>query len=240
VGKGDTREMKVATVKVESAVMGKVGTTVKVGFFVNVNRPIGPGGGIRPPIRRMPSASLTKDQEAMLILTKHPSKKDVYVLMNYYDVVAKKDNPNFKKEVEEAKKYAKVLASPMSSLKSKKAEDRLTAAGLLINRYKTPVGTNTKTEAVPAEESKLILTALAEADWAANTRPGARVDWQMNPQNLFFRLNPTDKDGWKPPQNGQNIAEEAKKWLKDNAGKYKMTRYVRDKVVVETSAEPDK
>jgi hypothetical protein len=235
--KGDTRELKVATVKVESSPLGKVGTTVKVGFFEN--KPVGPGGGpgIGRPIRPMPSAKLNKGDEALLILKKHPKEKGLYVLANYYDVIGKKDNPNFKKEIEEAKKTAKVLTGPQTALKAKSAEDRLTAAAILINRYKTPAFGSTKTEEVPAAESKLILTTLAEANW--DERGGRGRDFNLAPQSLFFRLNLTEKDGWKQPRDFRTIATEAKKWLKDNAGKHKMTRYVHEKPVVQTSAEPE-
>src|SRR5262245_42135025 len=49
--KGDTRELKIATVKVETAVLGKLGTTARVGFVHNLTG------------RRFPVAQLTKDQE---------------------------------------------------------------------------------------------------------------------------------------------------------------------------------
>jgi hypothetical protein len=222
--KDDRRDMKVATVKVAIALMGKTGTTAKVGF-------ISFGAAGRP---RYPVAQLAKDQEALLILTKHPTKKGVFYLANYYDVVPKKDNVSFKKEVEEAKKVAKVLASPVSSLKAKSADDRLLAAALLIARYKTSPGANAKTEPVPAAESKLLLNVLAEADWGE--RPGR--DYQLHPKTLFFRLSLTEKDGWVQPKDFQEIALVAKKWLKPNAGKYKMTRYVREKVAVEADPEP--
>jgi len=221
--KGDERNLKIATVKVASALMGKAGTTVKVGFVFNAGLP-----------RRYPVAQLAKGQEALLILTKHPTKKGIYYLANYYDVVGKKDNAAFKNEVEEVKKVVKLMASPQTGLKAKSAEDRLLTAALLITRYKTPPPGSDKTEAVPPAESKLLLTALAEADWA---NPPGR-DWQLSPQNLFFRLGVTAKDGWTQPQDFRQIAPAAKKWLKDNAGKFKMTRYVRDKVAVEPDPEP--
>lgn len=233
---GDPRQMKIATLRVQSAVMGKLGTTVKVGFVV---AQVAEGGRpVRPPIGggRFNMPTLAKDQEVLLILTRHPSKKDVYVLANYYDVVPKKDNPNFKKELEEARKAVKVLTDPRAALKAKSADDRLLAAAMLITRYKTPAGRNAKTEAVPAEESKQILTILAEAEW--ENKPGARRDWQMSPQGLFGRLGVTAKDGWVPPRD-ETYLKAQRQWVKDNAEKFKMTRYVRDKVVVETSAEPD-
>ena len=51
---------------------------------------------------------------------------------------------------------------------------------------------------------------------------------RVQPQMVFFRLQLTEKDGWKPPQDFQQQAEEAKKWLKDNADKYRIPRFVND------------
>jgi len=45
---------------------------------------------------------------------------------------------------------------------------------------------------------------------------------------MFFQLGLTPADGWTQPRNFAEIQEAAKKWLKENAGKYKMKRYVRD------------
>ena len=51
----------------------------------------------------------------------------------------------------------------------------------------------------------------------------------MNPQNYFFRLGLTEKEGWKQPQDAAAIPDAAKKWLKDNAEKYRIERYVAEK-----------
>ena len=221
--KGDTREMTFATVKVESALLGKPGKTVKVGFLA----PLPPKGK-----RKRPAARLSADQEACLFLLKLPTKKGSYYLANYYDVVGK-NVPGWKEGVEEVKKAAKLLAAPMKGLKSKDAGERALTAILLIFRYKAPVYGSTKTEAVPAAESKLILTALAEADWDA--RPGGGRE--LIPQAAFSRLGLTALDGWKTPRDYAELTKNAKAWLKDNAAKYEMTRSVREKL--SPSEEPD-
>jgi hypothetical protein len=84
-------------VKVESALMGQPGKTIKVGFMAAVMKGK----------RKRPSARLTKDQEALLFLTKHPTKKDTYYLAHYYDVVDK-TTPGWKAGVEEVKKATKL------------------------------------------------------------------------------------------------------------------------------------
>jgi hypothetical protein len=219
--KGDVRDMQVATIKVGDVLMGKQAKEIKVGFFPPMNTS---GGGPRI-IRRGPTVQLKQDEEYCLILIKHPTQKDVYVALNYYDAIAKKDNPTFAKEVEAIKKSAKLIAKPMEGLKSKQVEDRFTTAALLITRYRTNRTGEQKTEQVSADESKLILEALAEADWNPKT---PRVGFQMNPQNLFFNLGVTEKEGWKQPKDFTKVAEMAKKWCKDNAGKYRINRFVSE------------
>lgn len=223
--KGDDREMKVATVRVHSALLGRPGTTVKVGFVL----PPAAGGAVR----RFPMVELTTGQEACLFLTRHPTKKGVFVLANHYDAINKQGNVAWKAEVDEVKAAAKVLTDPARALRSKDAEQRLLAAALLINRYKTATPSG-KTEAVPAAESKLILTALAEADWAA----AARGNYRLHPQGLFFQLGATAKDGWERPRDFAQLSAAAQRWLKDKAGTFKMMRYVRDKPGTEVGPEP--
>jgi hypothetical protein len=217
----DKREMQIAIVKVDDALLGKAGKEIKVGFFpppAPGPRPV--GGPIRTPLRRG-GVQLKVDQEAMFFLKKHPSK-DVYMVQAPYEVAVKTGNANFAKEVDAVKKYAKVLARPMDGLKSKDADKRFQTAALLLVRYRTPALGLAKTEQISAEQSKLILTALAGADWK---KPNVQAP-TLNPQALFFRLGLTVRDGWTPPKDFRNFPDEARKWLKDNAGKYRINRFV--------------
>jgi hypothetical protein len=83
-----------------------------------------------------------------------------------------------------------------------------------------------KTEAIDAQESKLILTTIAKADWNQMD-----PDLRIAPVSLFYRLGLTAKDGWTPPQfeRGKNYGEQvqaaAKEWLKKNADTYRVQRY---------------
>jgi hypothetical protein len=226
--KGDTGKYQIATVKVEETLFGKGVKEVKVAFPEPVAGP-GPGGIIRP--GRRPMVKLTLNQEAALFLTKHPTK-DYYTINMYFDVINKsfdgKENPQFKKDMEEVKKAAKLLAKPIDSLKSKNAEDRLKTAAMLIRRYRTPKGGEgePKTVEIPAEESKLILLALANADWKAAGGPGG---WQMGAQGAFQQLGLGLTDEWMPPKDFKEFPEEAKKWLKAHAEKYRIKKYVAAK-----------
>jgi hypothetical protein len=185
---------------------------------------------VRPlrPYRGFPQANLTEGQEACLFLTQHPTA-NFYVMQPLFGAVNKAGNPNFKKEVEEVRRAAKLLDDPKAGLRSEDAGERFLTAALLITRYRTPrpsAGTPLRTEPVDAKESKLILQALADADWG---NPDLRRG-QMNPQAVFFRLGLTRQDGWSLPPGTtvREIPQAAKKWLREHADTYRIQRYVRE------------
>lgn len=219
------QEYTIAVVKVDEALVGAKGLThVRVGFLPPppVVQPRDPA--IVPPIRRYPTANLTKDQEVLLFL-QPLGKESFFVAPMYFDVVDKKNNPNFDKEVATIKRSLKLMEDPKAGLKSQDANDRLMTASLLLTKYRTvkgPVkGGVPKQEPIDAEESKLILLALAEADW---NKP-----FTVNepaPRTVFSRLGVTAKDGFTPPKVAKEYPDAAKKWLKDNADKYRIQRYV--------------
>jgi hypothetical protein len=212
-------EYQIAIVKVEDTLSGKAVKEIKVGFIPPAT---GPGPG---PIRRYPSFSLARDEEACLFLVKHPTQ-DFYIGQAYYDKIAKAGNTNFAKEVDEAKRYTKLLADPKANLASKNAEDRFLTAAMLLSRYRTarPSATPAKQEPIDAAQSKAIMLALAEADWDAKPTVG----FAMTPQNTFYLLGAQAKDGWTQPRDFKEFPAAAKKWLKDNAEKYQIQRYVTE------------
>ncbi|MBY0230301.1 MAG: hypothetical protein K2W96_13540 [Gemmataceae bacterium] len=222
--KGDERELKIAKVKVTETILGKGAREVKVGYFVPM--PIRGGGRpIRPGLGRGMGPQLSKDMEGVFMLHKHPTMKDVYVFADFQGFVQKTGNPGFDGELKTMKETAKLLADPMKGLKSKDAAERLKTASLLVSRYRTqPPGEAPKTEDVPAEQTKLILGVIADSDWNAR---GGRFG-EPNAQQMFYQLGLTPKDGWEQPRDFTKTQEAAKKWLKDNAEKYKMKRFVRD------------
>jgi hypothetical protein len=186
-------------------------------------RPIRPGfrGGI----------ALNVGQDGMFYLKKHHEQKFYTMVNPFGSFIPSENNPNFNQEVEKARKTVKLLAEPVKGLKSANAEDRLLAAGLLITRYRTQEGPRVKTEAIPAEESKLILKVLADADWNPQ---GGRFN-QMNALNLFQQLGLTAKDGWNQPQpqpGQQNylqvLNDAARTWLRENQNTYRIQRFVNE------------
>jgi hypothetical protein len=222
-GAKDKVEYQVAVVKVEDSILNAKGVKeVRVGFPVPMPGRITPGG-YRPP-------TLTDDEEALLFLNKH-FDADFYYYPAYFDVVKKSNNQNYEKELQEAKKAAKLIADLTAGLKSKEAEDRYLTAAMLIERYRMtkPSPTPPKQEPIDAEQSKLILAALRDADWTPpGPNPGGPAGWKLTPQISFGRLGLTKDDNWTPPADATKFADAAKAWLKENAGSYRIRKLVPD------------
>jgi hypothetical protein len=215
-GAKDKVPYTVAVVKVDDAILGAKGLThVRVGF---------------PPRQGRLAAfqfQLAKDQEVCLVLQSH-FEGAFYTATYAYDAIDKKASGEaFDKQVNDLKKYVKLLADPKSGLTSKSAQERLETAAMLVAKYRTPrpSATPPKTEAVDAELSKLILTTLAEADWTNRNV----VDYRLTPLNMFQQLGLTEKDGWTPPKDFNAFPDAAKKWLKENAGTYRIQKFFVEK-----------
>jgi hypothetical protein len=107
-------------------------------------------------------------------------------------------------------------------LKAKNADERLLAAAILVEKYRSSPGPNPKQEPIDADESKQILQVIADADWTAqwnfsSLRPIAG--------QLFQRLGVSKNDGFAPPPGG-NYQAAAQAWLRENAHKYRIQRFV--------------
>ena len=116
---------------------------------------------------------------------------------------------------------APLMADPNKGLKSKSADDRLLTAALLLAKYRPYAMASQKTEAIDETQSKLILEALASADWKKTDNL-----MRFNGQALFYRLGVTAQDGWKQPGDFQQFETAAKEWLKSNAGTFRIKRFV--------------
>jgi hypothetical protein len=240
-GAGQKSAYQIASVKIVKALRGAKGLTdIRVGFLKQgavAPQPIRGGRVLkrgqlqttRPVVRPYPyQPSLTEGQEGLLFLNKH-FQADFYVMVGYQGFINKEKNAAFDKDVELVKRCLKLLDKPVAGLKSKDAADRLLAATMLIGRYRTPAGIKVayRSEPIDAEESKLILAALAEADWTRN-------DPQMGMQTwvLFMRLGLTAKDDWMPPKVFKNYVQEisdaGKAWLKKHGDSYRIQRLVPD------------
>jgi len=162
--------------------------------------------------------------EGVFLLNKN-ADGDFYVAHGQLQFISK-NNPNFDKDIAQVRRCLKILEDPDAALKGTNAEDRFLAAAMLVARYRTARGPNAATEPVEAARSKLILEALAAADWTPST------DFtRLSPLMVLHRLPLTEKDGWKPPppQDQKAYAAYAQQWVKEHAGTYRIPRFVADK-----------
>jgi hypothetical protein len=225
---------RVAVVQVADILKGdKALKTVRVGFFPppTMVPPGGGPGGIRPGVVRpggirpgLPRVSLKVGDAGLFYLTKH-FQEPLYLATGPNDVTAR-SNGNFDKELAEARANLKLLEDPIKGLKSADNKTRFMTAALLLARYRNFRPGPTKTEPISAEESKLILTALAESD-----RWGTPANFRepLHPQILFNQLGVTQKDGWQPPvrvTSPQDYPNAMRAWLREHAGTYRIQQIV--------------
>jgi hypothetical protein len=217
---------KIAVVKVETPLAGVTGTThLKIGFVPP------PPPGTRPVRSGIAEPVPAEGQEALFFLTRHHAG-DFYT-MNWLRAPVDAKDASFKAEVENAKKAAAVLADPLKALKAEQPADRFFAATVLVTKYRSSPenADDVQTVKVPAEESRLVLKALAEQkNWA----DGGLV---ASGTQAMFQLGLTEADGWKPPAprpgeptdiNGM-YRDAFTKWL-DGPGKtYQITKLVAAK-----------
>jgi hypothetical protein len=175
------------------------------------------------PLIKFRSVQLQVGQEGLFLLTKHPQEK-FHTLggpAGYF--ISSENNANFEKDLQAVKAIAKVAADPQAGLKSQDAAERLVAASVLIEKYRTFRGPGQpKQEPIDAAESKLILLTLADADWKIQAGFGG---FRPNPAMLFNRLGAGLGDGWVPPP-GANAQELMPTWLREHAEKFRIQRFV--------------
>ncbi len=204
--KDDTRPMRPAMVSVSESLLGGAAKKVEVGYF--------PMDGAR-----RPGLMLAKGKEYLFFVTRNPGKKGAFVAGSTYAAHAN-TGPAFKAMVDEARTLSEAIRAPKKALADKDAGVRVAAAYVLIARYQTAPAGGAEREPVPADESKMILEVLAAAEWKAERRG-------VSASAAFSWMPITAADGWTPPKDLPTYADAAKKWLKENAGKYRMTRFAR-------------
>lgn len=216
-----TSDYKMVTVKIGERLLGASGITqVRVGF-APMN--LGPRRG------RIELEGLKTEvgTEACFFLVPH-SSGDFFVPVPWatpLDVSTKA----YAEQLAEVKKVTSVIADPLDALKSKDADARAFAVRILLNRYRSaPYGFGKgeiKQEPIPLEESKLILSAMAEMPWVPDAKGNAR-------SSVWQQLNLTLADGFTAPlaaagADANKLMDEATlKWLEANKEKYRVKRFV--------------
>jgi hypothetical protein len=228
-------EYAIAVVKIEDSLKGPKGLThVRVAFEVPPPPPPPP---MDPPgvfvIRPAPFVKKTLavgNEGCFLLRTQGDETFYRFVDPSYNDFLVKGDR-DYEKKVTFVKHSLELLSDPDKGLKSKEAADRLLTAYLLLNRFQAAWGPKAKTEPIDAAQSKLILEAIAGADW---TQPDTQGD-EVKPLRVFHFLRLTAKDGWNAPQQGpmqdvriylKEVDAAAQKWLKDNSATYRIQQWV--------------
>jgi len=230
---------RIAIVRVTEIVKGnKEMKQLRVGFVPTTNIGGNPGAAPNIAIGGRPgfanNVQLQAGMDGLFFLSKHPTA-DFLTVANQFDFIASQNKALLDNELAEAKHATQLLADPMANLQSKNAKDRYLTAALLITLYRNQTAPGLKTELVSVEESKLILSALASADWTpakigAGTGGIPRQAFDpMAPMNMFGMLGVTMKDGFQPPtkiKSAEDYPNAAKQWCRDNAGKYQILRFV--------------
>jgi hypothetical protein len=205
---------RIVNITVDKPLMGaRAVTRVRVGYV--------PVPDNRKPAR-FALGGLRRDQDGCFFLRKHPHEP-FYVVSNSYEVVDKSDAKAYERELAELARCLRLLTDVQAGLRAQEADDRLLIASLLIYRYRTPRHVyrgKPRTEPVDADESKAILSILAEADWTVKDA----TSWRT-PLSLFLRLGVTEQDGWQPPVQLSKVAPAAQRWLRKNAAVYCIQRY---------------
>jgi hypothetical protein len=213
-GARNKTEFRIAVLAISDALMApKKVMKLRLGFV-----PIPPGVAISPP----PFQPVI-GQEGCFFLTKHEAA-DFFVASGQLNFVNKND-ANFGKDIALIKRCTKILEDPNAALKAKDVEDRFLAAAMLVARYRTRKSASAKTEPIEATQSKLILQALAAADWTPSP------DFtRLSPLMVLNRLPLTAKDGWAPPPptEAKAYAAYAQQWLKDHAQSYRIQKFVTE------------
>jgi hypothetical protein len=215
-GAKDKVDFKIAVITVSDPLRVAKGTkTVRVGFV-----PLQPGVFVSPPPFQ-PAVGL----EGCFFLTRH-ADGDFYTASRQLNVV-NKNSPNFAKDLATITRCTKLLEDPNASLKAENAEDRFLTAAMLLAQYRTRRTSKDKTEPIDAAQSKLILQAIAGADWTPSN------DFtKLSPRMALLKLPLTKKDGWTPPpfQDAKAYSAYAQQWLRDHAETYRIERFIVEKV----------
>jgi hypothetical protein len=211
---------QIAVVSVQSSIIGgKEPKDLRVGYVP----PALPGSGVPARFRRFAQLELSVNQEGCFFLRKHPEEAFCLAQASY-DFMDKASEKNYNQDLALVRRCAGLLASPLDGLKAKETEDRRLTAAMLLFQHRTPrfvYSGKPVTEPIDAEQSKLILTGLQGGDWS-----DAAAASPMAPLNLFLWLGLTEADGWMAPTSPKDYPAAAQKWLRDNAGRYRIQRYV--------------
>jgi hypothetical protein len=213
---------RIALIKVSERISGAEGVQeLRVGF-----RPVNQS--------RHRHLELAVGDEGCFFLKRHPEQ--AFFMIQFGSGVNRSATPEplflrpdglgYAKEIELVRRCGQLLQNPREGLTAGSAESRLLAAALLVKRYRgdrNPLRWLAQgglvTEPIDAEESRLILSALSEANLTAS-----HSDSDVSPLGVFGQLGLGSADGWQDAQNRSTIPEQASAWLKTHLDTYRIKR----------------
>lgn len=165
-----------------------------------------------------PNAQFQKDGKYLFFLQRHSVTS--LMLPSYTHAPVDLYKPGSEEVLRRVAIATAAFNDPMKALKADNKEDRVLAASALTMRYRRQPNGGAQSVAVerPAEETKLLFAALAEADWAAPGTPETG-----NPQSLLYGMG-LENDGFQFPKSGNTVVENKAAFVKWIAGAGKDVR----------------
>src|SRR5262249_23930638 len=225
-------DYRIAVVKVQEVIHGQKDVKeLRLGFTsFDQAQKVFKTGKAMPTLSHGEFMRVTVGQEGMFFLRKH-QQGNFYVNFAFIGgFLASDDIPDFTKNLEKARRLDNVLRLPLEALKAENESNRFLAAAMLVSRYRLSWLKDRKLpeKAIDADESKLILKTLAEADWSDMTEAFAPSKYPSHPYQVFLQLGVTKADGYDPPKNAPDTRDTIRytqNWLRDNQEKYRIQRF---------------
>jgi len=239
----------VANIKIETALLEAKNVTHLKLAYVKPGEP-GPSGGVipgppgRPGLKPLPFPGRgqpftpAEDQEGVFFLKKHPTSDKHYVVQMGHNPVLSSD-ANYKDELAKVTGIATTLADPVKALKAGKEEDRVANALTLAQKYRTapqnnPSGVLEET-AIPAEETKLLLKVLTDADWVKEADAPRLADALGLMPGNFGLPRVAAGDGEEPLAARQKAF---KAWAEKHADKFVLTKVSAKPMPADSQPKP--
>jgi hypothetical protein len=225
-------DYRIAVVKVQEVIHGKKDVkTLRVGFVSpDQDKKLDKTGKAMPPLSPVDFVSIKLGQDGLFFLKKHPQGDFFVNPMLIGGFLPSNDSTEFTKRVENSRRLEKMLERPLEALKAENALNRYLAAVMLVNRYRLHGAKASKLPemTIDAEESKLLLRILAEADWKNVNEAISSSIYPPHPYRIFLQLGVAKKDGYEPPINAPDFRETltyTQGWIRNNQEKYRIQRF---------------
>jgi len=191
-------DYRIAAAKVHEVLHGQKDVKeIRLGFISpGQDLKVDKAGKPNPPIAPSTLQPFTVGQDGLFFLRRH-HQSDFHVSFAFFGGFYGRGNDDFMKTLEDVRRLNKVLEAPLEALKAENPTNRFVAATMLIHRYRLSWLKERKVpeKAINAEESKLLLKTLAEADWQDATEALCETKYPPHPYRVFLELGVKKSDG---------------------------------------------